>query len=63
MAKVYRSSITGKFVKPSTAARHPAITIRQTVPSRASGNRSSISGRFISNAGVARHPKTSVKHR
>ena len=29
--KVTRSAITGKFVKPSTAVRHPNTTVTQTV--------------------------------
>jgi hypothetical protein len=28
---VHRSSITGKFIKPSTAKRHPKTSIKQTV--------------------------------
>ena len=29
--KVSRSAITGRFVKPSTAARHPKTTVTETV--------------------------------
>lgn len=31
MGKVSRSAITGKFVKPATAKRHPRTTVTETV--------------------------------
>lgn len=34
MTKVVRSAITGRFVKPSTAARHPKTTVTQTIKSK-----------------------------
>lgn len=59
---VHRSAISGKFVKASTAARHPSKTIRQAVPSRSTGQyRSAKSGRYISKAAAARHSGTSVR--
>jgi hypothetical protein len=59
---VHRSATTGKFVKASTAARHPSKTIRQSVPSASTGQyRSAKTGRYITRAGAARHPTTSVR--
>lgn len=28
---VYRSAITGRFVRPSTAKQHPSTTVKETV--------------------------------
>jgi len=30
MGKIHRSAITGRFVKPSTVARHPKTTVTET---------------------------------
>jgi hypothetical protein len=59
---VTRSARTGRFVTVRTAVRSPKTTIRQTVPSKATGNRSAVTGRFVSNATAARHPRTTVTH-
>ncbi|PPK98291.1 hypothetical protein SAMN05444682_11719 [Parapedobacter indicus] len=32
--KIYKSAITGRFVKRSTAERHPKVTYAQTVTKR-----------------------------
>lgn len=47
-SKQYRSAISGRFVTPSTTARHPRTSTTET-PSggSASTSRSSISGRFL----------------
>lgn len=61
MAKIHRSAITGRFLTPAAAARHPKTSIAQSVPGQAHGNRSAITGRFVSGAAAARHPKTTVR--
>jgi hypothetical protein len=59
---IHRSATTGRFVKGSTVARHPGMTVTQHVPSASRGTyRSAISGKFISKAAAARHPNTSVR--
>ena len=57
---VNRSASSGRFVTSRTAARSPKTTVRQTVPSKATGNRSAITGRFVTNATAARHPNTTI---
>jgi len=57
---VTRSARTGRFVTASTASRSPRTTVRQTVPSKATGHRSAITGRFISPAAAARWPNSST---
>lgn len=54
------SARSGRFVTSQTATRSPKTTVRQTVPSKATGNRSAITGRFVSNATAARHPNTTI---
>lgn len=34
---VHRSAITGRFVKPGTAKRHPRTTLRQRIKRQAKG--------------------------
>jgi hypothetical protein len=47
-SKQYRSAISGRFVTPSTAARHPSTSVSEVPGSgTTSTSRSSISGRFI----------------
>ena len=59
---VHRSASTGRFVKSSTATRHPTKAVTQRVPSGSTGqNRSAKTGRYITKAGAARHPTTSVR--
>lgn len=31
---IYRSSITGKFISPAAAKRHPRTSIKQRIPRR-----------------------------
>lgn len=58
---VNRSAGTGRFVRASTAARHPGSTVRQSVPSHSTGQyRSAVTGRYITKATAARHPGKSV---
>jgi hypothetical protein len=60
---VARSAITGRYVKPATAARHPRTTVTNAVGgSRATGtaHRSAITGRYVTAATAARHPRTTV---
>ena len=61
----HRSAITGKFVTPATAARHPRTTVTESGGNRSSGthNRSAITGKFVTLATAARHPKTTVTER
>jgi hypothetical protein len=63
MSKVHRSAITGRFVSPSTAVRHPKTTVTQQVPTNGHGNRSAITGRFVTDATASRHPKTTIRER
>lgn len=60
-SSVNRSARTGRFVTSSAAARSPRTTVRQSVPSQASGYRSAITGRFIGPAAAARWPNTSIR--
>ncbi|MFI5952283.1 hypothetical protein [Cryptosporangium sp. NPDC051539] len=57
-----RSSVTGRFVKKSTADRHPKKTVVEdgAKKSAAKKNRSAVSGEFVKDATVKRHPKTTV---
>ena len=57
---VARSARTGRFVTARTASRLPNTTVRQSVPSKATGYRSAITGRFISPAAAARWPNASI---
>lgn len=62
-ATTSRSAITGRYVTPSTAARHPRTTVtNQTGASNAAApaHRSAISGRYVTPATAARHPRTTV---
>ncbi len=61
MSKVHRSAISGRFVTPGAAARHPKTTISQSIPSHGRGNRSAITGRYVTYSTAARHPKTTVR--
>jgi hypothetical protein len=58
---VSRSAKTGRFVKPSTAARHPRTTVTQTVGGKAKGYRSAITGRFVRESTAQRHPDTTIE--
>lgn len=63
--RVARSAKTGRFVKTSTAKRHPRTTVIDTVGGKKSGttvkaSRSAITGRFVKAATAERHPETTV---
>jgi hypothetical protein len=58
-----RSAITGRYVTPATAARHPRTTVTNAAgASRATAtvHRSAITGRYVKPATAARHPRTTV---
>jgi len=64
MGKRARSAISGRFIKKSTARRHPRTSVLEST--RSSGRtkrtiaRSAITGRFISMATAKRNPNTTV---
>jgi len=62
MAKTSRSAITGRYVPPATAARHPSTTVTERSSNHGSGthHRSAITGRYITPTTAARHPRTAV---
>jgi hypothetical protein len=58
-----RSAITGRYVTPATAARHPRTTVTNAPgASHAThtAHRSAITGRYVAPATAARHPRTTV---
>ncbi|MHA6631828.1 hypothetical protein ACU61A_40900 [Pseudonocardia sichuanensis] len=58
-----RSAITGRYVTPATAARHPRTTVTSPAGGgRATGtaHRSAITGRYVKAATAARHPRTTI---
>jgi hypothetical protein len=62
MAKSSRSAITGRYVNPATAARHPRTTVTESGGNNSSGthHRSAVTGRFVTPATAARRPRTTV---
>ena len=60
-----RSAITGRYVAPETAARHPRTTITERGSNNSPGthHRSAITGRYVAPATAARHPRTTVTER
>lgn len=61
-----RSASTGRYVKATTAARHPRTTVTESASSRGGGGpsaRSAITGRYVAAATAARHPNTTVTER
>ncbi|AXC48734.1 hypothetical protein DRW48_02655 [Paracoccus suum] len=61
MAKMHRSASSGRFVKASTAARHPSRTVSERRGGRATGrSRSASTGRFVTKAYARRNPSTTV---
>jgi hypothetical protein len=65
MGKSYRSAKTGRFVKKSTAKRHPSTTLSETNKGGGGGkavkvHRSAKTGRFVKASTAARHPDTTV---
>lgn len=62
---VSRSAGSGRFVKGSTAKRHPKTTVRDTVGGPKKGQaqkvaRSAITGRFVKRETATRHPDKTV---
>ena len=57
-----RSASTGRYVKSSTAARHPRTTVVERGGNKGSGkvNRSAVTGRYVTDATAKRHPNTTV---
>jgi hypothetical protein len=62
MAKASRIAITGRYVTPATAARHPRTTVTESGGNKGSGthHRSAITGRYVTPQTAARHPRTTV---
>jgi hypothetical protein len=60
-----RSAITGKYVKPATAVRHPRTTVTEHGGNHGSGthSRSAITGRYVTPATAKRHPNTTTTER
>ena len=59
----HRSAISGRYITPAAAARHPRTSVTESSGRNGSSgthNRSAISGRYITPAAAARHPNTSV---
>lgn len=58
----HRSAISGRFVKESTANRHPATTLRESRGGEPTDRyRSAKTGQFVTEAYATRHPRTTVK--
>ena len=59
-----RSAVTGRYVKASTANRHPTKTVTERRGSSSGGrgraHRSAASGRYVTEATAKRHPDTTV---
>lgn len=58
-----RSAVTGRYVTPVTAVRHPRTTVTNaTGGSRATStaHRSAITGRYVTAATAARHPRSTL---
>lgn len=57
-----RSAITGRYVKPATAARHPRTTVTESGSNKGSGthHRSAITGRYVTGSTAKRNPDTTV---
>lgn len=60
-----RSAITGRYVTPATAARHPRTTVVERSTNKGSGtaHRSAISGKYVTPGTAQRHPNTTVTER
>lgn len=58
-----RSTISGRFVKGSTAKRNPSTTVTERVGggSTHGANRSATSGKFVTKGYAARNPRTTMK--
>ncbi len=59
-----RSAVTGRYVKGSTAKRHPSKTVTESRGGSSSrsgkAHRSAATGRYVTEATVRRHPDTTV---
>ena len=62
-----RSASTGRYVKASTARRHPSKTVTESRGRSGGGKgkayRSAATGRYVTEATVKRHPDTTVTER
>lgn len=58
-----RSTISGRFVKQSTAQRRPATTVTERIGggSTHGANRSAKSGQFVTKGYANRNPRTTMK--
>lgn len=62
----YRSAITGRFLKPAAAKRHPRTSVRESTVKSSntrSVNRSAITGKFVKESTAKRHPRTTLTER
>ena len=58
-----RSTVSGRFIKGSTAKRSPATTVTERVGGKSTNgaNRSAKSGRFVTKGYATRNPRTTMK--
>jgi hypothetical protein len=58
-----RSTITGHFVKPQTAVRHPSTKVTEKIGGGSTHgvHRSAKTGEFVSKAYADRNPKTTMR--
>jgi hypothetical protein len=61
MSRRAHSAITGRFVRSSTARRHPSTTVVVSDGSKARGYRSASTGKFVSKSTAQRHPRTTIQ--
>lgn len=59
-----RSAVSGRYVKGSTARRHPSKTVTESRGGSGGGkgkaHRSAATGRYVTEATAKRHPDTTV---
>lgn len=62
-----RSSVTGRYVRRSTAVRNPRTTVTEGGSGRNRGSgthhRSAVTGRYVTSTTAARHPRTNLTER
>ena len=58
-----RSTISGRYIPKTAAARHPHTSVNESGANHGSGThyRSGITGQYITKAAAARYPNTSVQ--
>ena len=61
--KNYRSAITGRFVRKSTAKRHPFTTVAEKRGGGSTGGvyRSAITGKFVKPGQAKQWPRTTIR--